>query len=272
MSKLVPDLIHMPSTGRGSLCGRIHRSLVCCFGVAVFTLSSGIARAEKFQPNRGAPLHYSVKAYSKCIAEGKPREHCAKLGKLIDPPTVGLTSLSFSYEYDPTLWTFLPNESGLLCELSLGGGCPSPEAQIGTFPLTELPDTATPGAPLPGASLSVVNDAAAGIVTISYVLGSPILSDATETSDRNIFLLMFEAAVPFDAGSLLVTYFDQPGNYQFTQLSASCTTTHPEWTCGSDTPVTGLSISTVPEPATSGMIVVGLGLVGWHMRKVRRIG
>jgi hypothetical protein len=69
-----------------------------------------------------------------------------------------------------------------------------------------------------------------------------------------------DAVNPFIESQTAVEFFNQPGNYDFTQTNSSCTAIGNG--CGSNTPITGFNVTSVPEPSTIlGSLIFGAFLV-----------
>jgi len=236
--------------------------LIACPADAVLALSPGDFRrsCQRSYYERCRNDHPGVVGALDCFA--------SKL--LVDPPANGITSLTFSVQYDPSKVAFDPSASGPLGVFSLGGDAPLATPGIGTEPLRLLPDTGfSPGAPLPGSSLTYT--VANGILTVNYDLASPISTDG----DVNVFILGFTflQSIRVDVGSSTVTYLPASPGSDFTQLGLSCTTADNRNSCGSSHPATGITVnqvSAVPEPATWTIMVIGFGLVWGAMRNSRR--
>ena len=186
---------------------------------------------------------------------------------LADPPVASVSGFSLSVGYDPSRYTFAPSMSGVLCGFAVGGSCAPPSAVYGSYLISDLPILDfTAGAPLPGAVLTMTDDTVAGIVTVSYSLPTPL--DFTTSGDTNLFAFYFEAKSPYNPYATYATFYDKPGTYDFTQLGASCISTLP---CGSDTPVYGIDIRSVPEPSTWAMLGIGFAALVGVQRLNRRL-
>lgn len=213
----------------------------------------------------------SLLAYTICRdAETPPSvQNCLGVAILFDPSAVRITDVSLSLRYDPSMWIFRPDWSGVLCDFSKNGPCPMDRAAVGTFPVSRFtwnpgdPLPVVPGEPRSGATLVVTDDRTQGVVSFSYSFASPL----TLSEEQNIFQLGFEPVTPF--GGLVATYHDQPGNYQFTQTNFNCTAVDSSGSCGSNTPITGFDLRPVPEPTT--LLLFGTGLAGVAMKMRRRL-
>jgi len=194
-----------------------------------------------------------------------PGGDCTLMAIIADPPVVGVTGLSLSFDYDPAHWTFRADLSGPLCEFSVGGSCPPATAALGTRPIGAYTGL-TAGALLPGSTLVMSNDTVLGIVTINYTLADPLLFGADVTEDRNFFAFFFERDTPFDPSTTMVTYYADSGGHEFNQLAASCSNSL-NTSCGSKTPVGGFTFSrSVPEPLAWITMVIGFLTIGAALR------
>jgi hypothetical protein len=189
-------------------------------------------------------------------------------GFSLDPD--GFQQTSFQMSYDTSLFAFNPSATGLLCDFSSGGDCPSPSGTIG--PVSPTIQSITPGSPRPGTSYNISVDQALGLVTVNYDLSA---NPATGAGERNFFVLGLDALVPLSTGSVVV--HNTPGTYSVNLLSASCTASvgGVAQSCGSSSPATGVSVAAVPEPSSIWTLVTGLGLLAMltmRRQRVRRNG
>ena len=198
-----------------------------------------------------------------CIRKLKLDEvTCGSLAWLVDPPAPGVTELTTSLEYNPSMFTFNQAASGPLGAFSVGGGTPPDPGGMGTEPLELLPTTGyTPGARLPGSTLTYTNPP--GLVTMDYQLANPV----SVIGDVNFFLFDFDFVVPvtIDLAASTATYLPTGPGGSFTQASFSCTTSDGANQCGSDSPSTGitLNLATIPEPAPGPLLLAaGLAVLG----------
>ena len=185
----------------------------------------------------------SSRAYTKCRGNGSGHFTCSFIRALADPPANGVVDISISIKYDPTLWIFRENESGFLCDFSSNGDCPPAMASTGLFQIEQLSFNA--GDPLPGSTVSLTNDSINGLVSLSYHLQDPIVSDV----DQNFFSFHFDHVREFELAGTTIEYFDTPGVYDFMQTSFNCTTSL-GGECGSQTPITGFNVKIKPLLAT----------------------
>lgn len=194
----------------------------------------------------------SITAYKLCRDTGGGFFECTAAALYVDPAATNLSSLQLQLAYDTARWVFDAGQSGPLCSFALGGSpCPPVTAAVGMQPLAPLPASA--GSTVPGSTLSL--SASGGIVSLDYALPNPV----SVPSDQNVFVLAFDAVTPFPSDSATATYFNTPGVYEFTQLSASCG----DVTCASDTPITGLNLNIgVPEPPTLSLLILSLAALG----------
>jgi hypothetical protein len=195
---------------------------------------------------------------------------CLKTAIRVDP--VGdVTSVGLTLQYDPSRYRFNAAESGPLGVFSVGGSAPPATPGTGTQPLPIFSSRQeTPGAPLPGSTLSMTD--LGNAVAVDYDLASP-LNVASET---NFLVLVFDYVQPvlINAAQSTVTYSALTPGADFTESATVCTTGDPLFpTCGSDTPAMGVTIhlSGVPEPSALALFGSGL-LVAAVVGRRRRSG
>lgn len=187
---------------------------------------------------------------------------------LADPPVAQVSGLSITIGYNPNRFSFVSSLSGLLCEFSVDGSCPPPSAVYGSHLLSSLPvvraDSFAVGTPLPGSTLQVTDDTIGGVVSVVYTLAAPLTLDG---SDRNFFAFAFRALQTYNPFATVATFFDKPGNYDFNQLQSSCVASIPQ--CGSNTPVYGVNIVSIPEPSTYALLLAGFGMLAGALKGKR---
>lgn len=210
----------------------------------------------------------SMAAYWACRAAGGSRRVCLGVKIVADPIVTsqspsGVTGFALSVAFDRSRYSFNPLGSGPLCQFAQGGDCPPISSPVGTQPIVEEPPGGlTPGAPLPGSSLSMSD--VGGQVNVIYSLASPIPSD----EHSNFFLLAFDlvAEAAVDAATATVTY-GAPGGTSvaagadFSQTNFFCTTEPSGGSCSSPTPVSTITTSgftSTPEPSGVVLLVTGL--------------
>lgn len=215
-------------------------------------------------------IKFSMKIYKDCIGKKPPSKSkiifCEALAIAADPSPEGITNINMSISYDPSKWTFKPKKSGFLCDFSLSGDCPSPEPLPGNTSIEDIPDIDyNPGSPLPNSTFSLINDNINGLVTLNYELNEPL--DSGE--DQNFFSFYFEPTGSKPISISSITSYNEPGNYDFTQLNSSCLATiNGETTsCGSNNPTEGFDIEPVPEPFTILGTATALGIGSVFKRK-----
>jgi hypothetical protein len=134
---------------------------------------------------------------------------------LEDPAVDAISGFSLTFGYDPSKFTFEPSFSGVVCGFAVGT-CLPPSAKYGTYLISDFPLVDfTAGAPLPGSTLTVTNDATAGVVDVVYDLGSPLTLPGDDT---NIFAFVFKPVSPYNPYKSEITFYDTPGNYDFNCL------------------------------------------------------
>lgn len=176
----------------------------------------------------------------------------------VDPPPT-FSTLDLTFDYDSSKLQFLGG--GTLCDLGTGGDCPAVDTTSGLVSPIPSIATLTFGFPLPGSSLTLTTGA--NSVTLSYDLTNAI-TPPVAGPDENIFGLVFDPLVPLGNA---VTIQNQPGNYDITLASAACTLST-TLSCMTDNPAYGYSFSTIPEPSTWGMML--LGFAGLAFAGLRR--
>jgi hypothetical protein len=195
---------------------------------------------------------------------------CRFLSGLWDPALSGVTDFAMELQYDPSKFTFDQADSGPLGIVSVGGDAPAPDPGVGTEPVSLLPISGfSPGAPLPGSTLTYTNTN--GLLTVNYDLGSPVTID----SDIDFFRTDFEFVHPLiiSLPSSTITYAASGPGGDFSLVSFSCTSSDLTGGCASDTPSTGVTFffDSVPERPTWALMLlgfVGLGLAGyWRSSK-----
>jgi hypothetical protein len=112
-------------------------------------------------------------------------------GIKLDPD--GIQQASFQISYDTSLFSYNPNNTGLLCDFSNGGNCPLAPSVTG--PYTMPIETIIPGGPRVGTELgyNLSVDQTQGLVTLNYDLSA---NPPTGTGERNFFVLGLTALKP----------------------------------------------------------------------------
>lgn len=235
--------------------------------ITIIALVALSAPSAAFANRKGGSNFDSTVSYWGCIFGGGNPAYCKQMAAVEDPPSSGVTSLTLSIQYDPSVFTFDQAESGPLGVYAVGGDSPPVAPGVGTEAFQSLPSGGiTPGAPLPGSTLTYTN--VAGLLTVDYELASPV----TASGDVNDFILMFDLVNPvhIDFAASTVTYDATGPGTDFTKTNFSCTTTVEGQGCGSDEPTSGISInfSKAPEPMT--LSLFGAGIMGAVAMRRRR--
>jgi hypothetical protein len=197
----------------------------------------------------------SVEVYKKTI-----RTPFGPITITIDPDSI--QSLDLNLSYDTGMFSFV--QAGFVCDFSSNGNCPPAQALTGTNQVSIF--GVTLGNPLTGSTALVNVNTTLGTIDLNYDLtnaaGPPLLG-----TDRNAFGVTLQALVPLTD---TVTYQTAPGSYNFGVTSSSCTAVvgGQPTTCGSNTPITGVTFSTTPEPGSLVFSITCLGLgCLWAIRR-----
>lgn len=220
----------------------------------------------------GLAANTSKFLYGVCDPMSGPIWTCNKVALRLDPQgDVTHVTVTLDYDLFGPQFVFSPSESGPLGIFSVGGSAPPVTPGSGTQPFPIFPALQdTPGAALPGSTLSVVDDGLA--VTVDYRFASP-LSVPVET---NFFVLVFDFITPvtIDASLSTVTYsMLVPFGADFTETAFSCESGDPAHpTCGSTVPSVSvtLNLAQVPEPSTGLLLGGGLALAAGVFARRRR--
>ncbi len=176
-------------------------------------------------------------------------EAAACLLLVADPIGEDITNVEFSATFDASKFEVIPepfyfgdfSESGAFFPLSIPiiGEKVSPE---------EYPDFNLNLAlnPRTGASSSFVVDNTNGTLDLNMDLSANPVPGNSEPQNFFAFQLQLIDRKGAISG---IEYFDTPGDYDV-DISFTCTTTVEPPSCGSNTPVYGFNIHTVPEPAS----------------------
>jgi hypothetical protein len=209
----------------------------------------------------------SLDAFIKCKAEAgwnpiKRYIDCTYVYYLADPEPVTIGGLNLSLAFDPNKFSFNPNLSGFLCDLSADGNsnCPISNSQLGTYMAAVGTDFLPVSQPLPGSSVAITYDNLAGLVSLDYSLASPV----NITQSQNFLALAFEFKKPFNATQILITNYDKQGDYDINVSNFQCRSPDNQGvSCDGNPPVRGssLTIVNVPEP-TSTISLLALGTLG----------
>lgn len=213
--------------------------------------------------------HPSLWVIAQCGFPGFPSMFCPqplrlkKLWIFLDPPGSDLSSFTTSFTYDPTLLTFDPTQTSLLCDLrstSAPPYCPPTNAGKGTMPLATTQDEFV----VDKTGLTIKNDPANHAVAIDYLSPVPL----TISGERNFLALAFDLNVPLQPGAS-VTYSPTPSladaTLSITGYSCADAGGSP-LDCGSNSPSAALKIDPVPGP----LALSGLPVMAHASRRLRR--
>lgn len=190
------------------------------------------------------------------------KKFCKAIGLIVDPSGTDVTGLHQELTYDPTKFVFDPSLSGPLCGFAANGTpCPPVSASLGTFLIPE--DDTPPGTPPSGATLTYPGSP--GDLILNYTVPAPV----DLSTDKNVFELTFDLVTPVPADTpLAATYFGTPGTHQFNQISFTCNPgATPPVGCTGSPPISGVDIG-IPEPASLGLL--GIGLIGFGAAVLHR--
>jgi hypothetical protein len=215
---------------------------------------------------------FSLFLYMVCAPLGGTNFSCSQAGVRVDP--VGdVRHLSMTLDYDLFGANFVFNAAltGPLDVFSVGGSAPPATPGVGTQPVVPginlfpvFPDT--PGAPLPGSVLSVVDNGL--VVTMDYLLAAPV----NVMAETNFFVFGFDfnAPLPINTANTVVRYSTGilPGA-DFVVFDPVCEGSPDAPLCGSTTPAMSIRIDTIPEPSTWVLVGSGLALAAALLRRRR---
>lgn len=223
----------------------------------------------------------SSAAHAVLVKEGKASvdatKHCTKLAPgpwkglcfllMADPPAAGISSISWGGNFDPNSFEILPtpfyfgdfSESGVFIRTA-------PGTPGGILPLNEDPGIIEENHynPRAGAISNFVVDNVNGFFNLTMDLSAnPVPFDAQSQNFFGIYVYDKRAPV---AG---IEYFSEANaglgatgwmNFSDVQCTGIAT-------CGSDNPVSSITVYSVPEPSTWAMMIVGFGALGMTLRQ-----
>jgi hypothetical protein len=220
----------------------------------------------------GMAANSSKFLYAVCDPLGGTIYSCGRVAIRLDPEgSVRHVTSTIDYDLVGPQFRFNQALSGPLGPFAIGGSAPAATPGIGTQPLpifTTLPDT--PGAPLAGSTLTIVDDGL--FVTVDYLLAEDVIVAA----ETNYFLLVFDFLVPIviDGSRSTVTYSTtRVPDADFTETYFLCESGDPSIPlCGSTNPSVAITLNahTVPEPSSAALVATGLGGAALLLRRRRR--
>ena len=199
----------------------------------------------------GTAIGFSKQVVIACAESSWYSIHVTCIGAFVLDPPGGISQIGFTMNYDSSVYEILPGQSGFLCDFSDGGYCPATNPNSVTFD-----PNFTVGPPRTGTSYSFV--VTHGTMSLSYDMSA---NPAPDSGDRNAFAIAFRTSRP-----LAFQFHAQPGIGNLQTTSATCLLTS-GGTCGSDAPAWGVTGTSVPEPASWAMMIVGFGMTGGAMRR-----
>lgn len=257
----IPTAIRSGEWRSGGSCLRLRNALLLLAALAIGAVSS--------------PAHAVL------VKEGKASldatKHCTKLAPgiwkaacfllMADPPAAGITSISWGGTFDPDSFEILPtpfyfgdfSESGVFIRTA-------PGAPGGIRPLNDDPGIIEENhyQPRAGAISNFVVDNVNGYFSLTLDLSAnPVPLDAQPQNFFGVYVHDKRGPV---AG---VEYFNEAGAPQSSTGwmnfgDVQCTGVA---TCGSDSPVSSITVSSVPEPSTWAMMIAGFGAIGMALRR-----
>jgi hypothetical protein len=169
-----------------------------------------------------------------------------------DPPE-DVTSINFSFYFNPSLFTPVLGSAGFLCGFTTTGNCPVESPGVGTQPISFTANPPTPGPATGTQSITIGSD------TVSI---AAIFSPATPVSSDGLFFAM-DFTPNFNPDDYNIEYSTGllPGADYYV-MSYSCTTADGTDTCGSQNFTQSFRVVPTDEPAAIGLLVLGaLGAV-----------
>lgn len=241
---------------------------------AVAALSVPRAAQATIGGGLGGP-GFSLFVYNVCSALGGTLFLCTQAGVRVDPQgDIKHISMTLDYDLFGPNFTFNPLLSGPLDVFSVGGSSPAATPGTGVQPMPVFlapPDT--PGAPLPGSVLTVVDNGL--MVSIDYLLATPI----NVVSETNFFVFMFDYLVPVVVNTATSTVVYSTGilpGADFVVFDPVCESGDLAFpTCGSTEPATSVRIdgvTPIPEPSTTALLATGLAATIAGAARRRRRG
>jgi len=173
-----------------------------------------------------------------------------------DPPA-GVTALSLSFYFDPTLFAPVPGSAGFLCSFTASGNCPVESPGVGTQPLEGTSLVPTPGSATGTQTITIGPDS----VDVEATFSPP----ATSTDGELFFAMKFEALFPTDTALIEYSQGLLPGASYYVK-SYGCTTEDGANSCGSQEYTQSFLVIPVPEPGTLGLVALGAALVGYKRK------
>ena len=257
----IPKAIRSGEWRLGGYCLRLRKALILSAALAIGAMSSP---AHAVLVKEGKPSLEATKLCTK-LAPGYWKAACFLL--MADPPVAGITSISWGGTFDPNSFEILPipfyfgdfSESGVFIRTA-------PGTPGGILPLNEDPGIIEENHynPRAGAKSNFVVDNVNGSFSLTLDLSAnPVPLDAQPQNFFGVFVRDKRGPV---AG---IEYFKearapQPATGWMNFGDVQCTGVA---TCGSDSPVSSITVYSVPEPSTWAMMLVGFGTIGMALRR-----
>jgi hypothetical protein len=168
-----------------------------------------------------------------------------------DPPANNITSISFSFSFNPSRLIPIVSSAGFLCSLTSSGDCPVMSPGVGTQPLERVTDPFITG-PANGTS-SIVIDARSVSVDATFSPSIKLLSDEL------FFGMQFQPLFSITDNTRITYSKELLPDADYSVISYSCTTVDKLNNCGSQYYTRSFRIETVPEHFSPiGILIAGI--------------